>query len=109
MYFIDNNNEKDPRINLAVEEFILTELNLDEPVLLFYINKPSIIIGRNQNTVEEIDTEYVEKNDVIVVRRLSGGGAVYHDEGNLNFSFITEDDGESSIILRNSRNQSWKR
>ncbi|EAK9799980.1 lipoate--protein ligase family protein, partial [Listeria monocytogenes] len=94
MYFIDNNNEKDPRINLAVEEFILTELNLDEPVLLFYINKPSIIIGRNQNTVEEIDTEYVEKNDVIVVRRLSGGGAVYHDEGNLNFSFITEDDGE---------------
>ncbi|EPW6512343.1 lipoate protein ligase LplA1, partial [Listeria monocytogenes] len=88
MYFIDNNNEKDPRINLAVEEFILTELNLDEPVLLFYINKPSIIIGRNQNTVEEIDTEYVEKNDVIVVRRLSGGGAVYHDEGNLNFSFI---------------------
>ncbi|EAG0902403.1 lipoate--protein ligase family protein, partial [Listeria monocytogenes] len=91
MYFIDNNNEKDPRINLAVEEFILTELNLDEPVLLFYINKPSIIIGRNQNTVEEIDTEYVEKNDVIVVRRLSGGGAVYHDEGNLNFSFITED------------------
>ncbi|EAC5595226.1 TPA_asm: lipoate--protein ligase, partial [Listeria monocytogenes] len=68
MYFIDNNNEKDPRINLAVEEFILTELNLDEPVLLFYINKPSIIIGRNQNTVEEIDTEYVEKNDVIVVR-----------------------------------------
>ncbi|EAE4806079.1 lipoate protein ligase LplA1, partial [Listeria monocytogenes] len=93
MYFIDNNNEKDPRINLAVEEFILTELNLDEPVLLFYINKPSIIIGRNQNTVEEIDTEYVEKNDVIVVRRLSGGGAVYHDEGNLNFSFITEDDG----------------
>ncbi|ENE7832359.1 lipoate protein ligase LplA1, partial [Listeria innocua] len=89
MYFIDNNNEKDPRINLAVEEFILTELKLDEPVLLFYINKPSIIIGRNQNTVEEIDTEYVEKNDVIVVRRLSGGGAVYHDEGNLNFSFIT--------------------
>ncbi|EMG29205.1 Lipoate-protein ligase LplJ [Listeria fleischmannii 1991] len=95
MYFIDNNNEKDPRINLAVEEFILTELNLDEPVLLFYINKPSVIIGRNQNTIEEINTEYIEKENVIVVRRLSGGGAVYHDEGNLNFSFITEDDGDS--------------
>ncbi|EUJ19840.1 lipoate--protein ligase [Listeria aquatica] len=95
MYFVDNNNEKDPRINLAVEEFILTELNLDEPVLLFYINKPSIIIGRNQNTIEEINTDYVEKNDIIVVRRLSGGGAVYHDEGNLNFSFITKDDGDS--------------
>ncbi|WP_163652283.1 lipoate--protein ligase [Listeria sp. PSOL-1] len=95
MYFINNNNEKDPRINLAVEEFILTELKLKEPVLLFYINKPSIIIGRNQNTVEEINTDYVEKNEIIVVRRLSGGGAVYHDEGNLNFSFITDDDGDS--------------
>lgn len=95
MYFVDNNNEKDPRINLAIEEFILTELDLDEPVLLFYINKPSIIIGRNQNTVEEIDTTYVDNNDIVVVRRLSGGGAVYHDEGNLNFSFITKDDGNS--------------
>ncbi|AQY50645.1 Lipoate-protein ligase LplJ [Listeria weihenstephanensis FSL R9-0317] len=95
MYFIDNKNVKDPTINLAVEEFILTELNLDEPVLLFYINQPSIIIGRNQNTIEEINTEYVEKNNIKVVRRLSGGGAVYHDEGNLNFSFITKDDGDS--------------
>ncbi|MBC2319305.1 lipoate--protein ligase [Listeria booriae] len=95
MYFIDNKNVKDPTINLAVEEFILTELYLDEPVLLFYINQPSIIIGRNQNTIEEINTEYVAKNNIKVVRRLSGGGAVYHDEGNLNFSFITKDDGDS--------------
>ncbi|MBC1564511.1 lipoate--protein ligase [Listeria booriae] len=95
MYFIDNKNVKDPMINLAVEEFILTELDLDEPVLLFYINQPSIIIGRNQNTIEEINTEYVAKNNIKVVRRLSGGGAVYHDEGNLNFSFITKDDGDS--------------
>src|SRR5699024_9309438 len=63
--------------------------------LLFYINKPSIIIGRNQNTIEEINTKYVDENDIKVVRRLSGGGAVYHDEGNLNFSFITKDDGDS--------------
>ncbi|EUJ31299.1 lipoate--protein ligase [Listeria cornellensis] len=95
MYFIDNKNVLDPTINLAVEEFILTELELDEPVLLFYINQPSIIIGRNQNTIEEINTEYVAANNVKVVRRLSGGGAVYHDEGNLNFSFITKDDGDS--------------
>ncbi|MBC2146996.1 lipoate--protein ligase [Listeria booriae] len=95
MYFIDNKNVKDPTINLSVEEFILTELDLDEPVLLFYINQPSIIIGRNQNTIEEINTEYVAKNNIKVVRRLSGGGAVYHDEGNLNFSFITKDDGDS--------------
>ncbi|MBC6315082.1 lipoate--protein ligase [Listeria grandensis] len=95
MYFIDNKNMLDPTINLAVEEFILTELDLDEPVLLFYINQPSIIIGRNQNTIEEINTDYVAKNNIKVVRRLSGGGAVYHDEGNLNFSFITKDDGDS--------------
>lgn len=95
MYFIDNKNVLDPTINLAVEEFILTELDLEEPVLLFYINQPSIIIGRNQNTIEEINTEYVAANNVKVVRRLSGGGAVYHDEGNLNFSFITKDDGDS--------------
>ena len=63
--------------------------------LLFYINEPSIIIGRNQNTVEEINTEYVDENGIHVVRRLSGGGAVYHDLGNLNYSFITKDDGES--------------
>lgn len=63
--------------------------------LLFYINQPSIIIGKNQNTIEEINTDYVEENGVIVVRRLSGGGAVYHDLNNLNFSFLTKDDGNS--------------
>ena len=63
--------------------------------LLFYINQPSIIIGKNQNTIEEINTDYVEENGIIVVRRLSGGGAVYHDLNNLNFSFLTKDDGNS--------------
>jgi lipoate-protein ligase A len=80
---------------LAVEEYALKNLDINETYLLFYINEPSIIIGRNQNTIEEINTEYVEKNGIHVVRRLSGGGAVYHDLGNLNFSFITKDDGES--------------
>lgn len=89
------NNENDPRINLAIETYLLKEKNFDEPILLFYINDPSIIIGRNQNTIEEINSEYVEAHDIKVVRRLSGGGAVYHDHGNLNFSFIMPDDGES--------------
>lgn len=96
MYFIDNKGINDPRINLAIEEYALKTLNVEEEsFLLFYINQPSIIIGRNQNTIEEINTDYVEENGVIVVRRLSGGGAVYHDLGNLNYSFITKDDGES--------------
>ncbi len=66
-----------------------------KPIYLFYINRPSIIIGRNQNTIEEINADYVDGNGITVVRRLSGGGAVYHDLGNLNFSFITKDDGDS--------------
>jgi lipoate---protein ligase len=95
LLFIDNKGITDPRINLAIEEYALKSLDINETYLLFYINKPSIIIGKNQNTIEEINTEYVEENGITVVRRLSGGGAVYHDLGNLNFSFITKDDGES--------------
>lgn len=95
MKFIDNRGITDPEINLAIEEYLLNNFGEEDTYLLFYINAPSIIIGRNQNTIEEINTEYVEKNNIQVVRRLSGGGAVYHDEGNLNFSFITKDDGES--------------
>lgn len=95
MLFIDNEGITDPRINLALEEYVLRHLPSDTDYLLFYINEPSIIIGKNQNTSEEINLEYVQENGIHVVRRLSGGGAVYHDLGNLNFSFITNDDGNS--------------
>lgn len=96
MRFIDNKGITDPQINLAIEEYLLKTMDTeDDSYLLFYINEPSIIIGKNQNTIEEIDTEYVEEKGIHVVRRLSGGGAVYHDLGNLNFSFITKDDGDS--------------
>ncbi|PLT27720.1 lipoate--protein ligase [Peribacillus deserti] len=95
MLFIDNKGITDPSINLAIEEYALKNLDIEESYLLFYINEPSIIIGKNQNTIEEINKDYVESNGIHVVRRLSGGGAVYHDTGNLNFSFITKDDGES--------------
>lgn len=95
MLFIDNEGITDPRINLAIEEYAVKNLKIEETYLLFYINEPSIIIGKNQNTIEEINSKYVEEQGIHVVRRLSGGGAVYHDLGNLNFSFITKDDGES--------------
>ena len=95
MLFIDNKGITDPRINLAIEEYCLKNLDPEQSYLLFYINEPSIIIGKNQNTIEEINTKYVEEQGLHVVRRLSGGGAVYHDLGNLNFSFITKDDGDS--------------
>ncbi|WP_223068985.1 lipoate--protein ligase [Paenibacillus caui] len=95
MLFIDNQGITDASINLAIEEYALRHLPVDETYLLFYINAPSIIIGKHQNTIEEINAEYVKEHGIQVVRRLSGGGAVYHDLGNLNFSFITKDDGES--------------
>lgn len=95
MLFVDNQGITDPAMNLALEEYVLKHVQSDEDFLLFYINEPSIIIGKNQNTIEEINAEYVKEQGIHVVRRLSGGGAVYHDLGNLNFSFITNDDGKS--------------
>ncbi|MCL6452962.1 MAG: lipoate--protein ligase [Alicyclobacillus sp.] len=95
MLFIDNQGITDPTVNLAMEEYALNHLDVEETYLLFYINEPSIIIGKNQNTFEEINQTYVREHGIHVVRRLSGGGAVYHDLGNLSFSFITKNDGDS--------------
>ena len=95
MIFIENEGHTNPRLNLALEEYALRNFPSETDYLLFYINEPSIIIGRSQNTIEEIHQEYVEKNNIQVVRRISGGGAVYHDFGNLNFSFITNHDVKS--------------
>lgn len=91
MLFVDIGENTDARLNLAMEEHILRQRMTDEDLLLFYVNSPSIIIGRNQNTIEEIDSDVVAERGIRVVRRISGGGAVYHDLGNLNFSFMTRD------------------
>ncbi|SRX75873.1 lipoate--protein ligase [Aequorivita antarctica] len=95
MIFIENEGNTNPQLNLALEEYALRNFSTANDYLLFYINEPSIIIGRNQNTLEEINHEYVKENNIHIVRRVSGGGAVYHDHGNLNFSFITNHDGKS--------------
>jgi lipoate-protein ligase A len=91
MLFVDNLGITDARINLALEEHVFRHKPADDDVLLFYVNERAIIIGRNQNTIEEIDADIVAARGVTVVRRVSGGGAVYHDAGNLNFSFMTPD------------------
>ena len=91
MLFVDNRNATDARLNLALEEHVLRKRVTDDDLLLFYVNAPAIIIGRNQNTIEEIDSNVVAARGIRVVRRVSGGGAVYHDLGNLNFSFMTRD------------------
>lgn len=96
MKLISNKNITDPTVNLALEEYCVRNLDTEnESYLLFYINEPSIIIGKHQNTIEEINQDYVNDNDIRVVRRISGGGAVYHDFGNLNFSFISKHSNDS--------------
>lgn len=97
MYIIDNNSDN-AYFNIASEEYLLK--NKTEDFFMLYINPPSIIIGKNQNTLSEINTEYVRENNIAVVRRLSGGGAVYHCHGNLNFSFIINDNEESFMDFK---------
>lgn len=87
MIIIDSPSN-DAYFNIATEEYLLTKFP-EKDLLFFYVNSPSIIIGKFQNTLAEINLEYVNENKIKVVRRMSGGGAVYHDFGNLNFSFHT--------------------
>ncbi|HQD41610.1 MAG TPA: lipoate--protein ligase, partial [Bacillota bacterium] len=83
------NNSTNPYFNIALEEYCLMHVDPGEDYFLLWQNEPSIIIGRNQNTLEEINQRFVKERGIKVVRRISGGGAVYHDLGNLNFTFIS--------------------
>jgi lipoate-protein ligase A len=94
------NSCKDPHFNLALEEYVVKYMNPNEDYVILWQNEPSVIIGRNQNTIEEINVKYIKDNNINVVRRLSGGGAVYHDLGNLNFTFIVK---SSSDVVSNFR------
>jgi len=82
-----------PAYNLAFEEYVFTEVCGREPILLLWQNEPSVIVGKFQNTIEEINYDYIREHGVHVIRRNTGGGAVYHDLGNLNYSFIIPDAG----------------
>ena len=85
---IINSPSNNAYFNIALEEYLLCKFPTTT-IFLLYVNAPSIIIGKFQNTLAEINLEFVKDNNIKVVRRMSGGGAVYHDLGNLNFSFHT--------------------
>ncbi|OLN24768.1 Lipoate-protein ligase A [Desulfovibrio sp. DV] len=77
----------DPALNLATEEWLLR--HTDRDIFMLWRNAPAVIVGRNQNTLAQIDEAYVRSRNIPVVRRLSGGGAVFHDLGNVNFTFVS--------------------
>lgn len=83
---IINNTYKDAWFNLAAEEYLLK--NFSDSIFMLWQNEPSVIIGKHQHVWDEINTEFVKDKQIKVVRRFSGGGAVYHDPGNLNLTFI---------------------
>ena len=95
LYFMDIRST-DPTYNLALEEYLLTH-HTEGEILLLWQNANTVVIGRNQNTEEEINRPFVEEHQITVVRRTTGGGAVYHDLGNLNYSFI-QDVGDPETI-----------
>lgn len=80
----------DPRWNLALEEYVFDSFPRDRSYFILWQNDNTIVVGKNQNAAAEINGTYVREHGITVVRRLSGGGTVYHDMGNLNFTFITD-------------------
>lgn len=91
------NKSTDPYFNLALDEYAMKNIDIDEDFFFLWRNEPSVIIGKNQNTVEEINQTFIDENGIKVARRVSGGGAVYHDLGNLNFTFIINVDDPGKV------------
>lgn len=87
----------DPYFNLALEEHIFEHMPRDRAYFMLWQNDNAVVVGRYQNTMEEIDQAFVEAHGIRVVRRLSGGGAVFHDRGNLNFTFVVDQDPDGGF------------
>ena len=83
------NKSHNPAYNIALETYAFRELRDEDELFILWINEPTIVIGKHQNAIEEINKAYTDKYGIHVVRRLSGGGAVYHDLNNLNYTIIS--------------------
>lgn len=93
MIYIETNST-DVYYNFGLEYYFTAEKRLPEPVFLFWRTTPTLMVGKYQNVVEEIDRDYAAKHDIRIVRRMSGGGTIYTDMGGWQFTFITDDDAE---------------
>lgn len=89
MFYLESPS-RDPYFNLALEEYVFERMDKSKSYFMLWQNDNTIVVGKYQNTAEEIDQAYVDAHGIRVARRLSGGGAVYHDKGNLNFTFIVD-------------------
>ena len=86
MKYIVQNYSTDPHFNMAFDEFCLEQLKADEPVFYLWQNRPSVIIGLNQSAYAEVNLPYLREKGIVLARRVTGGGAVYHDLQNLNYT-----------------------
>lgn len=91
------NKSTDPYFNLALDEYAMKHIDIDEDFFFLWQNEPAVIIGKNQNTAEEVNQSFIDEKGIKVARRVSGGGAVYHDLGNLNFTFIINVDDPGKV------------
>jgi len=87
MLYIESGST-DAAFNLALEQYLFDVLSVENDLFMFWRNSDAVIVGLHQNTAEEINGSFVRRNNIPVIRRLSGGGAVFHDLGNLNFTII---------------------
>lgn len=92
---IINRESTDPYFNIATEEFLVK--TLEETCFMLWQNRPSVIIGKHQNPLREVNMDFLKRNQIPIIRRISGGGTVYHDLGNLNYSFIDMGKAESLV------------
>ena len=98
------NKSTNPFFTLALEEYLLKNVDIKEDYFILWQNEPTIVIGKHQNTLKEINMNFVQNNNINVVRRNSGGGAVYHDLGNINFTFITKYDEKHLLDFKTFTN-----
>ncbi|WP_455679871.1 lipoate--protein ligase [Streptococcus sp.] len=94
------NKSHNPAYNIALEAYAFRELRDEDELFILWINEPTIVIGKHQNAIEEINKTYTDKHGIYVVRRLSGGGAVYHDLNNLNYTIISNKAEEGAFDFK---------